>query len=69
MVKNPPANAGDTRDLGSVPGSGKSPGKESVRAGGKDTGGQLRAIQGSERCGGGRCGEELHDFSSAQTRT
>ena len=26
MVKNPPANAGDTRDLGSIPGSGRSPG-------------------------------------------
>ena len=26
MVKNPPANAGDIRDAGSVPGSGRSPG-------------------------------------------
>ena len=26
MVNNPPANAGDIRDLGSIPGSGKSPG-------------------------------------------
>ena len=25
MVKNPPANAGDTRDADSIPGSGKSP--------------------------------------------
>ena len=25
MVKNPPANAGDARDVGSVPGSGRSP--------------------------------------------
>ena len=24
MIKNPPANAGDTRDLGSTPGSGRS---------------------------------------------
>jgi len=24
-VKNPPANAGDTRDTGSIPGSGRSP--------------------------------------------
>ena len=24
MIKNPPANAGDTRDLGSIPGSGRS---------------------------------------------
>ena len=27
MVKNPPANAGDARDLGSVPGLGRSPGE------------------------------------------
>ena len=27
VVKNPPADAGDTRDVGSIPGSGKSPGK------------------------------------------
>ena len=26
MVKNPPASAGDMRDLGSIPGSGRSPG-------------------------------------------
>ena len=26
MVKNPPANAGDTRDANSIPGSGRSPG-------------------------------------------
>ena len=26
VVKNPPANAGDIRDRGSVPGSGRSPG-------------------------------------------
>ena len=26
MVKNPPANAGDIRNLGSVPGWGRSPG-------------------------------------------
>ena len=27
MVKNPLANAGDTRDTGSIPGSGRSPGE------------------------------------------
>ena len=26
VVKNPPANAGDTRDMGSIPGLGRSPG-------------------------------------------
>ena len=25
MVKNPPANSGDARDVGSIPGLGKSP--------------------------------------------
>ena len=25
VVKNPPANAGDMRDVGSIPGSGRSP--------------------------------------------
>ena len=28
VVKNPPANAGDTRDVGLIPGSGRSPGQE-----------------------------------------
>ena len=27
VVKNPPANAGDTRDMGSIPGLGRSPGE------------------------------------------
>ena len=27
MVKNPPAKAGDTRDVGSIPRSGRSPGE------------------------------------------
>ena len=27
MIKNPPANAGDLRDMGSIPGSGRSPGE------------------------------------------
>ena len=28
MIKNPPANAGNIRDTDSIPGSGRSPGKE-----------------------------------------
>ena len=28
VLKNPPTNAGDSRDVGSVPGSGRSPGEE-----------------------------------------
>ena len=27
MAKNPPANAGDARDMGSIPGLGRSPGE------------------------------------------
>ena len=27
VVKNPPANAGDTRDVGAIPGFGRSPGE------------------------------------------
>ena len=27
VVKNPPANAGDSKDLSSIPGSGRSPGE------------------------------------------
>ena len=27
VVRNPPANAGDIRDVGSIPGSGRSPGE------------------------------------------
>ena len=32
MVRNPPANAGDTRDMSLVPGSGRSPGAGSGNA-------------------------------------
>ena len=28
LIKNPPANAGDARDIGSIPGSGRSRGEE-----------------------------------------
>ena len=30
MVKNPPANAGDTRDAGLIPGLGRSPGEKTA---------------------------------------
>ena len=30
MIKNPPANAGDARDTGSIPGSGRSSGQRSL---------------------------------------
>ena len=32
VIKNPCANAGDIRDVGSVPGSGRCPGEEGVAA-------------------------------------
>ena len=31
LVKNPPANAGDKRDKGSIPGSGRSPGEDPLQ--------------------------------------
>ena len=30
LIKNPPANAGDARDIGSIPGSGRSRGEDSL---------------------------------------
>ena len=30
VIKNPPANAGDIRDVGSIPGSGRFPGERHV---------------------------------------
>ena len=30
MIKNPPANTGDIRDMDSIPGSGRSPGGEGM---------------------------------------
>ena len=41
MVKNPPANAGDARDVGSIPGSGRSLG------GGNDTTLQYSCLENS----------------------
>jgi len=31
VVKYPPANAGDVRDMGSIPGSGRFPGEENSK--------------------------------------
>ena len=42
VVKNPPANAGDRRDVGLIPGLGQSPGR--ARQPGKNTGGTWWAI-------------------------
>ena len=39
LVKNPPARAGDMRDLGLIPGSGTSPGRENGTPPGESNGG------------------------------
>ena len=49
VVKNPPANAGDTRDAGSIPGSGRSPG---VGNGGLLQYSCLEKFHGQEESGG-----------------
>ena len=56
VVKNPPANAGDIRDMGSIPGSGSSPGEEngkplqySCLENPIDTGAWWATVMGSQR--------------------
>ena len=56
VVKNPPANAGDIRDVGSIPGSGSSPGEEngnplqySCLENPTDTGAWWATVMGSQR--------------------
>ena len=57
MVKNPPANAGDVRDEGSIPGSGRSPGEGnntlqySCLKNPMDRGARQATIHGSQRVG------------------
>ena len=58
MVKNPPANAGNARDKGSVSGSGRSPEKEMVTHSGihawrfpwTEEPGGLQSIKSTEVC-------------------
>ena len=38
MIKNLPANAGDTRDVGLIPGLGRSPGVENANVNGMGSG-------------------------------
>ena len=45
VVRNPPANAGELRDAGSIPGSGRSPG------GGHGNPLQYSCLENSHRCG------------------
>ena len=58
VVKNPPANAGDTGDMGSIPGSGRSPGvgngnplQYSCLENPKDGGALWATVHGSQRVG------------------
>ena len=58
VVKNPPANAGDVRDTGSIPGLGRSPGgghgnplQSSCLKDPKDRGAWQAAVHGSHRVG------------------
>ena len=58
VVKNPPANAGDTRDTGLIPGSGRSPGEGngnplqySCLANAMDRGAWWASDRGSQRVG------------------
>ena len=58
MVKNPPANVGDTGDAGSIPGSGRSPGvgngnllQYSYLGNTMDRGAWQATVHGSQRVG------------------
>ena len=60
MVKNSPTNAGDTRDICSVPGSGRSPGE------GNDNPLQYSCLENSmDR---GAWWATVHGFAKSQTR-
>ena len=60
MVKNSPTNAGDTRDICSVPGSGRSPGE------GNDNPLQYSCLENSmDR---GAWWDTVHGFVKSQTR-
>ena len=58
VVKNPSADAGDVRDVGSIPGLGRSPGRghidppqSSCLENPKDGGTRQNAVLGSDRAG------------------
>ena len=61
MVKNLSANAGDTRDLGSIPGSGRSPG------GGYDNPLQYSCLENPMNRRAGLAG--VHGVAKSQTET
>ena len=60
MVKNPPAKAGDIRDTGSIPGSGRSPG------GGHDNPLQYSSLENLTYRGAGWA--TVHGVAKSQTR-
>ena len=74
MVKNPPANAGDAGDLGSMPGSGRSPGEGKATHSSDlaweilwtEEPGGLQSM-GSQRVGHGRATEHAHTDKSHHT--
>ena len=60
MVKNPPAKGGDIRDVGLIPGSGRSPG------GGHGNSLQYSCLENpTDR---GACGATVHGVAKIQTR-
>ena len=60
VVKNPPANAGDTRDAASIPGSGRS------RGGGHDNPLQYSCLE--DPMDRGAWGATVHGIGKSQTR-
>ena len=59
MVKNSPANAGDSRDVSSIPGSGKSPGV------GNDNSAQDSCLENSTNSGAWQA--TVHGVTKSQT--
>ena len=60
MVKNPPTNTGDVRDVGSIPGSGRSPG------GGPGNPLQYSCLENPMDRGAGRA--TVHRIAQSQTQ-
>ena len=60
LVKNPPANAGDIRDAGSIPGSGRSPGV--------GNGNLLQYSCLKNSMDRGACRATIHGVAKSQTR-
>ena len=60
MVKNPPANPGDIRDTGSIPGLGRSPGER--------TGNPLQYSCPETPINRGAWGTTVHGVAKSQTR-